>query len=229
MIYKKHLERLRKTTRRRYHPLIHRIHKKHKISKKTLFYVKEYGPHSNVSKTIIKESIRILLFVSLVSSLGGITMENIKGLFISIVPLVILLPILNGSIGNYGTIFSSRFSTILYEGKFKTGAGRKELRELFIQIVIIAVMSVIISSLAAIIISIFSGHPVSNVIALKILLISISIILLMILLLFLISILAGVYYFKKGEDPNNFLIPITTSIADFGSMLMLSLLVSLFF
>jgi len=51
----KQLEILRKIKRHKYHPLVHKLHRKHNISKKTLFYVKEYGPHTNVPKTIIKE------------------------------------------------------------------------------------------------------------------------------------------------------------------------------
>ena len=116
---RKHLEKLRKVKRSLYHPLIHKIHKKHKISKKTLFYVKEYGPHSNVPRTIIRESIRILLLASVISSFGGFALEDIKAIFIPIIPLVILLPTLNDMIGDYGTIVSCRFSTMLHEGKIK--------------------------------------------------------------------------------------------------------------
>ena len=66
------LEKLRAVRRKKYHPLAHHLHHKHKISRKTLFYVKEYGPHTNVPKTIIKESFKILLLASLVSSFGGL-------------------------------------------------------------------------------------------------------------------------------------------------------------
>ena len=52
----KHLEKLRKIKKKNYHHLQYKIHKKHNISKKTLFYVKEYGPNANVTKTIFKES-----------------------------------------------------------------------------------------------------------------------------------------------------------------------------
>ena len=69
-----HLDNLKKIERHKHHPLIHHIHKKYGISKKTLFYVKEYGPKSNVSHTIIRESIKILLFASIVSALGGLAL-----------------------------------------------------------------------------------------------------------------------------------------------------------
>src|SRR3989338_5827245 len=103
------LEMLRNIKKKKNTSLIHKIHKKHKISKKTLFYVKEYG-HHNVVNTIIKESIKILLLASIISSVGGLALEHIKTVFISIMPLIILMPTLNDMIGDYGTIISSRFS-----------------------------------------------------------------------------------------------------------------------
>ena len=46
---------------------------------------------------------------------------------------------------------------------------------------------------------------------------------------FITAIVAGIYYYKKKEDPNNFLIPITTSVADLGNMVVLVALILLFF
>jgi len=144
---RRHLEKLRKVKRHHYHPLIHRIHRKHKISRKTLFYVKEYGPHSNVPRTIIKESLKILLFASILSSVGGLALEQIRVLFVSIIPLVILLPVLNGMIGGYGTIVSSRFSAMLHEGRVR-GAWWKnqQLKKLFVQLFVIAVIMTLLST-----------------------------------------------------------------------------------
>jgi mgtE-like transporter len=226
---RKHLEKLRTIERKKHHPLIHKVHKKYKISVKTLFYVKEYGPHANVPRTIIRESIKILLFASIVSSLGGLALEHIKTVFVSIIPLIILLPALNDMIGDYGTIVSSRFSTMLHEGKTRNWRKNKELRRLFTQIFIISTMTAIISSVIALIISVFSGYASSITIVSKILFIALIDVTLLVSVLFLLSITAGLYFYRKGEDPNNFLIPITTSIADFGNMLALSVMVILFF
>src|SRR3989344_7341928 len=95
----KHLHKLRKYKRKERCRLFYKIHKKHGISKRTLFYVKEYGEQTNATKTIIKASIKILLLATIISSIGGFALENIKTAFISIVPLVILLPALNDMIG----------------------------------------------------------------------------------------------------------------------------------
>lgn len=227
---RQHLEKLRKIEREKHHPLIHKIHKKYNISKKTLFYVKEYGPKSNVTKTIMKESIKIVLLASLISSLGGIVLENIKDLFVTIVPLIILLPVLNDMIGNYSIVVSSRFSTMLHEGKAKRKWWKIiELKELFKQIIIISLLTTIMSVGIAITASIFSSYNPSILATLKITLIAITDVIFLVAILFLVSIYAGFHFYRKKEDPNNFLIPITTSIADFGNMFILSILILLFF
>lgn len=220
---KRELQRLRKVKRKSHHPLIHRIHRKYKISRRTLFYVKEYGPHSNVSKTIIRESIKILLFASIISSIGGLAMENIKAVLVSLTPLIILLPALNDMIGDYGMIISSKFSAMLHEGKIKGRWWKNSgIKKIFAQIFLISIITASISSLIAVAISGFSFSY-------KIFLVSIIDTAILVSILFLIAVFAGLYFFRKGEDPSNFLIPITTSVADFGNMIILSVLVILFF
>ncbi len=224
------LRKLSLIKRRKHHPLIHKIHQKHNLSKKTLLYVKEYGPHSNIPKTIIKESLRVLLLTSIVSSAGGFTLESIKALFLSIIPIVILLPVLNGMVGSYGSIISSHFSTIIYkQGLEKVSLKNKELRNLFSKILVISIAISILAALIALVLSISQGFEFSSAIALKIILISLINVIALITLLFFVVIFAGSYFYKKGEDPDNFLIPITTSIADFGNMILLAILVLIFF
>jgi len=226
----RYLHKLRKIKRKKYHPIMHRLKKKYKISRKTLFYVKEYGAGTNVPVTILKESLKILVFASLISSLGGLALEHIKNIFISIVPLVILLPVLNDMIGDYGIIASSRFSTLLYTGKIRGKIFKnEELRKLFFQILFVAMITAIISSTVSLILSYISGFGLNYNIAGKIFLISIIDVIVIVSFLFLIAIKAGLYVYKKGEDPDNFLIPITTSIADFANMFILTILVMLFF
>jgi cation transporter-like permease len=227
---RKHLEKLRKIERKRYHPLIHKIHKKHKISKKTLFYVKEYGPRTNVPRTIIKESIKVLIFASIISSLGGLAVENIKTIFVSIIPLIVLLPAFNDMLGDYGSIISSKFSTMLHEGKVRGHWSKNQgLRKLLIQVMIIALITGVFSSAVALGISYFSSYAINAWIATKIFIAAVIDVIVLVSVLFFISVYAGLHFYRKKEDPNNFLIPITTSIADFGNMIILSALVILIF
>ncbi|MBI2668999.1 magnesium transporter [Candidatus Woesearchaeota archaeon] len=225
-----HLRILQKVQRHKHHPLIHKIHKKHGISKRTLLYVKEYGPKSNVPRTILRESIKILLLASLISSFGGLALEHVKLIFISIIPLVILFPALNDMIGDYGTIVSSRFSAMLHENKIRrTWWKNKELKDLFLQILMISLVTAMISSGIALLISRVFGYDVSRVIVTKIFFIAVIDAVVMVSGLFMTSVIAGLHFYHKKEDPNNFLIPITTSVADFGNMVVLAVLVRAFF
>jgi cation transporter-like permease len=226
----KHLKKILPLHRKKHHPEVHKIHKKYGISKQTLFYIKEYGKNANVSKTIIKESIKILLLASFISSLGGLALEQVRTLFLSILPLIILLPTLNNMIGNYGTIISSRFSTMLYEGEIKSKWWKNlDLKKLFVQIGIMVLIGAVLSSAIAIGITYFSPGGISFATALKVFLIVVIDMLLLTNILFFVAIFAGIYIYKKKEDPNNFLIPITTSVADFANMAVLALLIILLF
>lgn len=229
---KTHLKKLQKIQREKHHPLIHKLHHVHKFSKRTLFYVKEYGAQSNVPKTILKESIKIILLASIISSLGGLALEQIKQVFISMIPLVILLPTLNDMVGDYGTIVSSRFSTMLHKGEVKKKVlQNSELKKLFLQITITAFLTAVISAGAALGIAAFSesGRTFTALFAAKVFVITILDVMVLVALLFVTAIVAGLHYYKKKEDPNNFLIPITTSVADLGNMVVLAVLVVLFF
>jgi len=227
---RKHLRRSQKLPKKERHSLLHKIHQQHRLSHRTLLYVHEYGAHSNAFKTIIKESLKVLLLASLISSLGGIALEEIKSVFIVIVPLVILLPLLNDMLGDYGTIISSRISVMLHEGKLKRGIFQnKELGQLFVQIISIALFMAALSSVLAFGMSIFSHYPPQANIFLKIISLTMIDVVLIVALTFLVSLLLGIYLYKKGEDPNNFLIPITTAVADFGNMILLFFLVRVFF
>lgn len=227
---RQHIEKLRKVRRSEHHPLIYTIHKKHKVSKRTLFYIKEYGPHSHVAKTILRESIEIILLAAILSSFGGFALERVKLLFMQIIPLIIMFPTLNAMIGDYGIIVSSRFSTMLHEGKVKNDIwSSRILKILFMQIMLIAFITAILSTGLSLITSKFMGSTFDAMLAIKLMLTIIVDVLVLVMVLFIISVVAGRYFYNKKEDPNNFLIPITTSIADFGNMLLLSLLVLLFF
>ncbi len=229
---KRHLQRLQHVLRHKHHALIHHIHIVHKISRKTLFYVKEYGPHSNVPKTILKESIKIILLASLLSSLGGFALEEIKSLFVTMLPLVILLPALNDMVGDYGTIVSARFSTMLHEGQVGKKWWKEEsVRKLFWQIMIVATITALMSAAIALFVTAFMdpGSTFTSLFAVKIFAITLIDVLFLVGSLFVVAILAGLHYFHLKEDPNNFLIPITTSFADFGNMVVLTALILLFF
>ncbi len=228
--HRRKFEQLHGLERHSHHSMLHQMHRKHNIAKRTLFYIKEYGSKSNASHTIIKESVKVLIFAVILSTLGGLSIEHVKTKIISFIPLLILLPLLNGMIGNYGIIISSKFTTLLYTGKVdKNWKESKDLRKLLKQIIFIAIITAILSSIISLVISKVTGNYVGHIDSIKLILLVIIDVLVILTILTVIVIYGSFYFFKHNEDPNNFLIPITTSIADFGNMIVLSIFVAVFF
>lgn len=221
-------KKVMKMNRRKHHPLLHHIHKRHCISHKTLFYMKEYGPKSHIASVIVKESLKIIILASILSSIGGIGLQSIRERILTILPLLILLPALNDMIGDYGTIISSKFTTGLYTGRIKS-LKSKEIHNLFTVIASIAIISSIYIGILSCTIAYFNGYSIAFPIIIKVLWVSILTTIALVMIIFFVSITTGLWIYSKREDPNNFLIPITTSVGDLGSMLIFSTMILLFF
>lgn len=223
-------KKIAKLRRKPHHPLVHHIHKKHNISYKTLVYMKEYGPKSHVSHVIIRESLKILILASILSSIGGFGLQSIQSKLLTILPLIIILPALNDMIGDHGAIISSKFTTMLYLGQIRGKWWKSEsVHRLFFTIFLVSLISAVYMGLLSTGIAYLKGSQIGFGIVLKILEISIISAVLLVSLIFTVSILVGLYIYRKKEDPNNFLIPIATSVGDLGSMAIFSLLVFLLF
>ncbi|HLC92618.1 MAG TPA: magnesium transporter [archaeon] len=223
-------EHVQKAMRFEYPHLSVHAKRKKPISHKTVFYMKEYGPHSHAIARIIHESMRILILAAIVSSFGGFALNGIKSALLAIAPMIILLPALNDMIGDFGTVVASRFSAMLVEGKASVHwAKNRELGDLFLQIIVSAIAVSVIAALAAVMLAGLSGFHSGPEIIFKIVTITLLDVVLMVFLIFLLAVFAGLHFYRQGEDPNNFLIPIVTSVADFANILLLSALIILFF
>lgn len=179
---------------------------------------------------IIKESILIILFASILSSIGGIGLQSIEDKLTVLLPFLILFPALNGAAGNFGIVISSKFTTLLYEKKInKKWWTSKPLGNLFAQVLAVGFISATYLAFLAVFVAKIQGFESINNLTLKIVAISLISVLILVCLIILISVTAGLYVYKTKRDPDNFLIPLTTSIADLCSMLIFSGLIRVFF
>ncbi len=219
------LKKLQKVKRHEMHELVKQIHEQHKISKKTLFYIKEYGEHSNVPMTIIKESTKVLIISTIIASFSGITLEYFKQNLERLAALIIVIPAINDMIGDFGTTFSAKISTLLHEGKIKNKIIQNHaIKKLFLQAILLALIGGASISIGASILKAESMEPTQIIKFIAIIIVDIIV---LVTLMLLISAKLGKHLFKNNEDPNNFLIPVTTSIADFSNIIILSLLISI--
>lgn len=179
--------------------------------------------------TILKESFRTIIFASLLSSLGGVGLELIQERLIAILPLLIVFPALNNMIGNFGTIISANFTTLLFTQQLRARWKSRKLKELLHRISIISFISSLLLGTAASAIAYLKGYALTPDIFIKVLLIVIICTIALVSLISLISVSAGFYYYHLKQDPDNKLIALSTSIADFGALIIFSVLIHLMF
>ncbi|MBI2041281.1 MAG: magnesium transporter [DPANN group archaeon] len=179
---------------------------------------------------IFKESSKVLIIASFISTIGGVGLEAIKQKIILFVPFLILLPALNDMIGDFGTIISSRFTTLLYLGKVGWRWSESEdVRTLIREVGIVSMVSAVYVGFLAGLVSYLKGYVISIIMLAKILLFSVMATATLVSIILLVAVIGGIAIYRKNSDPNNFLIPLTTSFADLGSLLLFAILLHVFF
>lgn len=170
---------------------------------------------------IVRESIFVLILATLLSSVGGIFLKSVESNLVTLVPLIVILPALNDMIGDFGIILVSRFSTALYmHKKMKVIA-----KHLFKDVLLIALISAIYIAALGTFLSSIKSFSFDFIFLLKIIILTLITTIVLVLINFFIALFAGKQVYKKKINPDNVLIPLTTSVADLGAMIMLSLLV----
>ena len=184
----------------------------------------------DVAKKIVKESVKVLIVASIISSAGGIGFEALKLKLAALIPLLVMIPALNDMIGDFGTIISSKFTILLYQEKVpKKWWNSYELGDQFRIIAAIALFAAFYVGVVSIMVAMLQGVSVNIIEALKVIAIAFMSTATLILVIFFVSVIGGLWVHKRGADPNNFLIPITTSVADFSSLVLFALFVHFLF
>jgi len=180
---------------------------------------------------IIRESLLITVGASLISTIGGVGAESIRERFVFVLPLLVILPALNDMIGDFGTIVAQKFTTHLYMGRLAEQGWRRSklLKKLFGLLISVAAFSAIYLSVFSTVIALIKGWTWAPIEFGKIVLMAIAATLSLVTIIFLVSVAGGFFVYKRGHDPDNYLIPIATSLADMGNLLLLSAMLFLLF
>ncbi|MHA1373974.1 MAG: magnesium transporter [Promethearchaeota archaeon] len=171
-------------------------------------------------KKILKESVLIVMISSIIGLISGTFLSVNKEILYSFPIILLILPSLNSLIGDISTVLTSRLSSHLYLGNLspkiqKSNVLAKDFYGLLITILLSLVALIII------------GYAVGFATGIQIInpLLIIAVIMLTILILFgmffIFLFTSSILLFRKGKDPNNFLIPLTTSLLDFLTPLLL--------
>ena len=176
---------------------------------------------------IFKESIIIVVLSSLIGLISGTLLSSNEEILYAIPILLLILPALNSLIGDISTVLVSRLTTHLYIGILSPKIEKSErLKEDFYGLLITILLSLVALIALSYLIGRVSGIEIVNPF-LMIFIISLTVLLLF-SIMFISLFISAIFLFKRGMDPNNFLIPLVTSLADFLTPLFLILFIIIF-
>ncbi len=176
---------------------------------------------------ILKESIIIVILSSLMGMISGSVLSSNKEILSAIPILLLIIPALNSLIGDMSTVLVSRLTTHLYIGTLSPKIQISDrLKEDFYGLLITTLLSLVSLLFLGYLVGIISGIRIVNPL-LMIFIMSITVLLLF-SIMFIALFLGAIFLFKRGRDPNNFLIPFVTSLADFLTPLFLIVFIIIF-
>ncbi len=178
-------------------------------------------------KKIIKESVVIVMISSIIGLISGTFLSVNQQILYSFPIILLILPSLNSLIGDISTVLTSRLSSHLYLGNIPPKIQKNDvLGKDFYGLLITTLLSLIALIIIGYAVGIATGIQIINP------LLIIAVIMLTILVLFgiifMLLFISSIFLFRKGKDPNNFLIPLTTSLLDFLTPLLLIFFIYLF-
>ncbi|MBI5398338.1 magnesium transporter [Candidatus Woesearchaeota archaeon] len=181
--------------------------------------------------TIFRETFSVMIISNIISSLGGLALHSVEKKLLILLPILIIVPGLNALIGGFASIVCSKFTTMLYLGEFPEGKWWQShnFKALFSKVMVAALISSMYLAILAFVIAILRGFRFNPPLFIKITFMTIISTLILVALLLLFSIVTGLYIYHKKHDPNSYLIPLVTSIADVATMALFSVLLQFFF
>lgn len=158
---------------------------------------------------------------------SGTLLSNNEKILYTFPIILLVLPSLNSLIGDISTVLISRLTSHLYLG---TLSPKIQVSDRLKQDFYGLLMTILLSLVALISLGYLLGSATGIEIVNPLLIISIIIITILILfsLMFVLLFISSIFIFKKGKDPNNLLIPMVTSLADFLTPLFIIILIQIF-
>lgn len=178
-------------------------------------------------KKICKESVIIVILSSIIGIFSGSVLSTSQRILYSFPIILLILPALNSLTGDIATVLVSRLTTHLYIGVIPPKVRKsKRLVDDFIGLLLALLLSLIALIIIGYGVGIITGIQIVN----PFLIISImtTSVLILFVFMFILLFISSIIIFKRGKDPNNFLIPFITSLADFLTPLLLIIFIQIF-
>jgi len=141
---------------------------------------------------------------------------------------LISFPVINGVAGNIGSVLGARLASGLHVGYIEINIKDKKMHENLLTALFLGLLTFIILGLTIYYFSYFALEQVGiGLVPYMIILLITGFVL--VCIVSVVSIITAFWSFKKGWDPDDFIAPVVTTVADVVGIYLLFLLVKLLF
>jgi len=176
-------------------------------------------------KTILEESIPILLLAGALSICAGLILHNNSDLLFTLPGILVIIPSFNNMGGSVTSVLCCRLSSALHMGMIRPKLRKtKTLERNIFATLIIATISFLALGLAAGGFNMILGLKSLDILTFPFVTLTAGFITVLILLT--ISVVFSYVSYSRGLDPDNMVIPVLTSMGDVVGVLLLFLILS---
>ncbi len=173
-------------------------------------------------RDIFKESAPLLSLMAFIGIMGGQILHNIEDILLIFPVFLVILPMMNGIGGNLGAILGSRISSGLHSGYIDPQIFDLEMDS---NIYVTLILGVIVYITVAVAIASSSFFIDIDVLAKNMLIIVVGTGMIITVSTILITVFVSLWSYRNRLDPDNIVIPVITTLADFISILTLYFMV----
>jgi mgtE-like transporter len=178
------------------------------------------------AKKIVIESAPLLIFLLALEVLIG-QLLNAQESLISIPVILALIPVINGVGGNIGGVLGARLASGLHTGYIDTNLRGQTLKNNVTGTLVMGILAFGILAILLYLILPVLGVSVNVIGFGKLIIIMLGSGILLTITLIILTIFTAIYSFKRGLDPDNYVIPIVTTSGDVLGIVSLLLIVNL--
>jgi len=178
-------------------------------------------------KIIVKHGIPILLIAVLIEILAGQILQGEQGILVEIPIFLICIPVINSVAGNIGTVLGARLTSGLHVGYITINFNDKEMHQNLLVSMLMGFFTYFILAIVIYYVGVFGKIITEDInIAMFVGIVVLTGFLLILIVAF-VSIFTAFVSFKQGLDPDDFVAPVVTTVADVMGIAFLFLIIGI--
>lgn len=176
-------------------------------------------------KEIVRSTGPLIMLMMMIELAGGGVLNSMESVFLSLPAILAIVPMINALAGNVGAVVGSRISSGLHLGSLKAAPLDPEVRENMELGFLTGLLAMLLSAITLYLILPIMGITM-NISFTDWLGITVLASVLVLGIVAPLAVIVSVVAFRRGLSPNDFTIPVVSTVGDFMGILSLAIAIT---